>query len=509
MSNKITTDIWILDSNLNRITKILSPWPLDKGGMILRYSKELDEFGQCTFRISAYDPILQQFGDILMPHKYWVQLVRGQQVIWQGPIIQNAKRTKDYIEVNAAEPLWYLDKVLIQRTSLDPSGAGATPTPTSLTMSGTTATITFGQNINQINTNNTQAVPPKVNDTIALSGFTPSGLNGIWQVSAVTANTITVINVTGGPYTVSTMGTVTLSDGIFRTFGGSVGPSGGTTTGLAVTMAQVVTNLLNETIATFQANNAGHALSGLTLGTVNNPNYPPNITNGKTPPADLTGPWYFGDGTTAPKLSFDYHSVLYVLKSLGIYSYADFYIDNNLTFNFVPFKGNNLTQKVNFNWGGPNNTPANIINYNLPRFGQRMYNDLYGVATDNNGVMLHFDGTDQNSISTYGLIQGVASYTDVHDQATLNARIQAEIPLINAPDSTAISITLNEKGYPIGYYDVGDVVTVNIQNKAVSFNDTRRIVGISIQLHNTGREFTTVQTNKVLPFQIAALGSPQ
>src|ERR1700761_6417778 len=99
MANATNTDIWILDSSLNRITKVLTPYPLNGEGQILQYSKVLDDYGQCTFRVSAYDSALGVYGDILQPHKNWVQIVRNGAVVWQGAIIQNTRRTKDYIEV--------------------------------------------------------------------------------------------------------------------------------------------------------------------------------------------------------------------------------------------------------------------------------------------------------------------------------------------------------------------------------------------------------------------------
>lgn len=406
-SNSINTEIWICDSSLNKITKVPAPYPL-AGGNILRYSKELDDFGTCTFRISAYDTTLTTYGDIFVPHKNWVKIIRNGITIWQGAIIENTKRTSNYIECVAAEPLWYLNKILVNRSSNDPATGTA--------------------------------------------------------------------------------------DNIYRIFNSG-------------TMAAAVTAIINETITTLAS--SGHALATMTLGTVTNPNYPPNMTDGNNPPHSLTGAWYFGNGTSAPQLIFDFHTILYILKSFGVYTFADFYLDQSLVFNFVPFKGNNLTQKITFNWNGPSSSASNIIDYNLPRLGQRMVNDLYGIATDPNGTVLHYDGTDQSSQSTYGLIQGIAAYSDIKDQATLNARIQAELPLVSAPDNAAISITLNERGYPLGQYDVGDIVSINIQNRALSFSDMRRIVGYTVTVHNTGRETTVVQTNKVLPWQFASLGSPQ
>lgn len=407
MSNQVVTEVWICDSSLNRITRITNPYPL-AGGMIVRYSKELDEYGQCTFRVSAYDTTLKTYGDILVPHKNWIKIIRNGAVIWQGAIIENTKRTSQFIECVAAEPLWYLNKILINRSSIDPSNGKA--------------------------------------------------------------------------------------DNIYRIFNSG-------------TMAAAVTAIMNETITTLS--NSGHALATMTLGTVTNPNYPPNITDANNPPRALTGPWSFGNGVNAPQLTFDFHTVLYVLKSFGVYTFADFYLDPSLVFNFVPFKGNNLTQSVTFNWNGPKSPSSNIIDYNLPRLGQRMANDLWGIATDPTGLVLNYQGTDQTSIGTYGDIAAVAAYSDIKDQATLFARIGAEMPLISQPDNAAMTFTLNEKGYPLGFFDVGDIVSINIQNNAVSFQDMRRVVGYTVTVHNTGREFTSVQTNKVQPWQFASLGSPQ
>src|SRR5581483_7808192 len=236
----MATSIEILDSDLNFVTKVQSPVPLDKGGTILQYSKELSDFGQCRFRISNYDSAFTTFGDITKPHSYHVRINRNGATVWQGAIIENSKRTKDFTEVVAVEYLWYLGKVLINRTSTDPND------PTS-----------------------------KVN--------------------------------------------------IFRIFNSG-------------TMADAVTEIINETIAKYQGSN--HALADLSLGTIENPNYPPNMTDGNNPPNKLTGAWLFGNGVTAPQLTYDFHSVLYVLKSFGAYTYADFNIDSGLRFNFKGFLGN-------------------------------------------------------------------------------------------------------------------------------------------------------------------------
>lgn len=396
---QVNYQIQILDINLNVIAEVVDPYPLDKTGTILQYSKELSDYGQCKFRVSAFDQMLTQYGDILKPMQYHVRIRRNNAIVWQGAIIENSRRTKDFIEVIAAEYLFFLDKILVNRSSNDPATG-------------------------------------KANE-------------------------------------------------VFRIFNSG-------------TMASAVQAIMNETIATFKTpTNGNQILANMTLGTIENPNFPPNMTNNLSQP--LTGGWTF---STNLQLTFDFQSIYYVLKSFGIYSYADFYIDNNLVFNFKKFVGNDHHYDVNFTFTKLN---SNIIDYNLPRFGQRMVNDLVGIATDNNGIILHKEQTDQASISTYGLMQGVAAYSDVKDQGLLNARVAAELPFVGTPDETNISIVLNETvAYPLGQWDIGDLVTISVTNNAVDFSDTRRVVGATVQVHNTGREITTAQTNKPLSFQFGS-----
>jgi len=400
------TEIQILDSNLNYITKIQSPYPLDAGGDILRYSKELSQFGQCTFRISSYDTAFTLVGDIIQPHKYHVRIVRGGTTVWQGAVIENPKRTRDYIEVVAAQYLWYLGKLLINRSSNNP-GTGA-------------------------------------------------------------------------------------ADSIYRIFSSRTQDNATPST----TMGQAVTDIMNETIAKYATTN--HALASLAIGTIQNPNFPPNITDGNGNP--LTGPWKFGDGITAPLLQFDFHSTLYVLKSFGVYTYADFNIDENLKFNFKSFLGNDLHTDVNFTWGDN----GNAEDFNAPRLGQRQVNHLWGIAVTPDGVILHNDQANQTAIVADGILEEVQGYSDVKDQATLNARVEATLPLLSTADAAAKTFVLSEKAYPLGVYDIGDIVTVNVNHVAVQLSQITRVVGISVALHSTGRELTTVQTNVPLPWQVGA-----
>lgn len=264
------------------------------------------------------------------------------------------------------------------------------------------------------------------------------------------------------------------------------------------TMDTAITAIMNETIADYAAST--HVLKNMTLGTVENPNYPPGMTSDYDPTVALSGAWSFGDGTSAtpgPTIQFDFHTILYILKAFGMYTYADFKIDNNLKFNFKKFYGNNLLKNLVFSYG----EQGNIVDYNLPRLGGGQFNSLMAIATDPNGVILHKNPTDDASILKYGLMEGVAAYADVKSQSILNARAAAELPLVATPDETNAIVYLNERGYPLGQYDIGDLVTIKVKNKGIDFNQIRRIVGITVLEHETGRLTTAVQTNQPRDWQ--------
>lgn len=389
------TRVEILDSSRNMITWVHSFVPLDSSGIILRYSKELSDFGTATFRISNYDTVFAQYGDIFVPHVNHIRIRRGGVIVWQGAVVENPMRTKDFVEVVAVQYIWYLGKLLVNRSSADPTGAN--------------------------------------------------------------------------------------NPGVYRIFNSG-------------TMDTAVTAVINESIARYASTT--HPLANMTVGDIENPNYPPNMTDGNVPPNPLTGPWMFGNGIAGPSLQYDFHSVLYVLQTFGIYSYADFEIDENLVFNFKQFLGNDIHYDVNFVYS----EHGNAVDFNATRLGVRQTNNLWGIAVDPNGVIFHANSTDTNSIQEV-LLEQVLPFNDVKDQATLNARTAAELPLVSTADSSSDTITLSEKSIPLGSYDVGDIVTVKIESAGVNYDEIRRIVGLTVSLHNTGRELVAVQHHVPLDWQ--------
>jgi len=230
---------------------------------------------------------------------------------------------------------------------------------------------------------------------------------------------------------------------------------------------------------------SAYALDGMTIGTVENPNYPKNFTT--TAGAVLSGEWNFSAEVI---MQFDYHSILHVLKSFGAVSNADFYIDNSLRFHFKKFVGNK-NYDVGFDYG----THGNIIDYDVPRYGRRMVNDYYGLATDEQGKLIRINKQDSVSINSYGLMEGSTAFDDVINKNILDARLAEDLRFLATPESSPINVTVDDKTYPLGTFGVGDKRNIKIKDSIVNFNGPRRIVGITTLVHNTGKELVTIQTN--------------
>lgn len=383
----VRTVVEILNSSLAKIAEIKSLYPIDKAGNVLRYSRELSDYGSCLFRVSTQDTVLTQFGDILQPHAYHIRIRRGGVIVWQGAIVDNPVRNKNYVEVKGAEYLFYLDKILIRRDADNPATTD--------------------------NENNFK----------------------VWNTGTMAA-------------------------------------------AVQTTFQNAITDL-----------GTAHILSTALVGTIENPDYPDNFIDSTG--HDLTGGWNFSSDVT---VQFDYHSALYVLKSFGIYASADFELTPTLTFNFKKLIGQRIAG-VTFSY---NRVGTNIVDYNFPRLGQRMANDLIGIATDDLGNVLHASKIDTTSVNSIGRLQEAKAYTDVKNQNLLDSRLANELRLTEDPSESPITLVLDENAYP-GQYSLGDILWVRVKDHVIDYEKERRIIGYTVNLHNTGRELTYVQTNQPDP----------
>lgn len=247
-------------------------------------------------------------------------------------------------------------------------------------------------------------------------------------------------------------------------------------------MSTAVTNIINESKADAIT---GSIMSQITIGTIENPDFPMNYT--KADGSALIGSWSFSDDMT---LQFDYRDIFYVLSSLAMYPACDFEVTKDLVFNFKQFIGNKQTD-ILFEYA----EHGSITDYNAPLNGDRMANDLTGVAADFGNQILHSQKADDASVQEYGRIQGVAAYVDVKNTNALRSRLTEELRLTSKPDSE-LHVTLNDKAYPLGQYGLGDVVRIKVKDRIIDVDQLRRIVGIDVYVDGTSQETVRLITNK-------------
>jgi hypothetical protein len=120
---------------------------------------------------------------------------------------------------------------------------------------------------------------------------------------------------------------------------------------------------------------------------------------------------------------------------------------------------------------------------------------MWGIAADTSGKVLHVNQRDSVSVNTYGILQKADAFADVKDANFLKTRVNESLQFLKTPDDSPINIILDEKSYPQGQWGLGDIVTVKIKDNIIDYNKPRRIVGITVTLHNIGKETITIQTN--------------
>jgi hypothetical protein len=256
------------------------------------------------------------------------------------------------------------------------------------------------------------------------------------------------------------------------------------------TMANNVQTVLTEAINNSSSNSA---IKQLKIGTIENPLFPNYYKDSNN--ADLSNqPWNFG--SPGQNIKFDFKSVLYVLKSFGIYSNSDFEITPGLQFNFRKLIGN-VNNGIYFNYS----SHGNIEDYDLHLNGERMANDLWGIAADSNFVILQDEVTQADSIAQYGRQAAVAGFSDIKNANLLRSRLNEQLRLISKPD-TELAFTLNQRAYPLGQYGLGDAVRVRIVNNVINFDQQRRIVQIKVDVNGTGKETIVLTTNYPRPEQM-------
>ena len=247
-----------------------------------------------------------------------------------------------------------------------------------------------------------------------------------------------------------------------------------------------MTQAIQGLVSAVQANATGLIIKGITNGQIDNPVFPQGFYNGTT---DISGqPWAFSDIFT---LKFDFVDVHYVLTAFGIYSNSDLELTPDLKLNFIHRLGVDKPELV-FEYS----QYGMIDDFNTPLDGKNQVNHIVAIASDINDNLLKLDvPSDAASIAKYGKLDGVAAYNDVKNKNALSQRLSEELRLNSTPD-TEMRMVLSKRAYPLGQYGLGDTCTFKVKLGPINVNQLRQIIGIEVDVHNTGNEKVILNTNK-------------
>jgi len=106
----------ILDTSGNVVAIIKNLVPFDKSNNVLEYDDFLSNYGECRFRVKTADPVLSS--NFLEPYKYHIRIKKDRTVMWYGVIVNNTRRTHDFIEVEGRTLIFYFTKCEVKPSDL-------------------------------------------------------------------------------------------------------------------------------------------------------------------------------------------------------------------------------------------------------------------------------------------------------------------------------------------------------------------------------------------------------
>ena len=237
-------------------------------------------------------------------------------------------------------------------------------------------------------------------------------------------------------------------------------------------ISTAITTIFNE-----GKNRGNSPIADFTLGTVTNPKYP----------------WDSGVDfvfTTDIASRFQASSLLQVIMNMADVSNSDFTVSKDKVFTFMPEIGETKPNVV-FKYG----KGGNVDDYNSPLDGTNMSNDLYCASLDKEGLRIIDKEIEDTSLyQTYYRLWSSILFGEYLTQNLLNERAKKILSLNKLPD-TQLDLMLNDKAAPFGTYDLGDYITVMIEDGAINVNKERRIIGWDVAVSDSGVESVTVSTN--------------
>lgn len=222
-----------------------------------------------------------------------------------------------------------------------------------------------------------------------------------------------------------------------------------------------------------------------------------------------------GGVTTTRDLTMDGREILRAWEQLAQAHNAEFEIDDNGAFNFVPALGSDKSTIVTLTFRRDGQPGSNVSGITIGDDGRPMANKIIGVSSG--GSPLTSTQSDATSIATYGLLIERKNFNDANNQTTLDSITSAYLSQRANPitdfrvEPTPASKKFNPAtgsnsvtGLQYGDVVVGDLVTVHFITENRTVSTTKRIAEIAVDVDDQGGEETLYTLSEAGVFITAA-----
>ena len=183
---------------------------------------------------------------------------------------------------------------------------------------------------------------------------------------------------------------------------------------------------------------------------------------------------------------FEAYDTLTVIDALAYVSNADYWLDENNTFNFVRYKGQeqpNAIFRLHFGESG-NNLSSIKVNINKREMANKVI--VYGAGT---GTEVKFgEATDTAHQTKYGLKEKLVPRRLLDTDDVVDAYAKSKLDELTAPGNVVV-FTPTQQHEPLLGFDLGDIITVDVNWFIYKFIKKLRVEGITTYLNQEGSEF--------------------
>lgn len=223
-----------------------------------------------------------------------------------------------------------------------------------------------------------------------------------------------------------------------------------------------------------------------------------------------------GGVTTTRDITLDHREILSAWEELARAHDAEFEIDDDGDFNFVPELGTDQSSVIELIFRRDGSPGNNVQEIEVGEDGRDMANQVVGVTGAGGGLTSTID--DATSQTTYGVLIERRTFNHANDQTTLDAITQSYVDQVAHPITDfrivpemarrsfdPVGGTLSLSGLDYGEVSIGDLITVDIVSDNRTISETKRIAEIVVDVDENMQETLRFTLSKSGVFVTATL----